>query len=426
MQTNLIAELQNTPHGLEAERILRACVHCGFCNATCPTYQLTGNEDDGPRGRIYLMKQMLEGAPVTATTRQHLDRCLTCRNCETTCPSGVEYGKLVDIGRAEVETRAPRAFGERLHRTILRHGLLSPRLFGLALATARAFRPILPAALKQKIPSPRAAGSIPAAHHARTMIVLEGCVQPALSPDINGAARRVFDALGISLIAAPSVGCCGAIEQHLNAQEAAKDTMRRNIYAWWPLVEAGAQAIVITASGCGLQVKDYGHLLAHDAAYATKAAKISSLARDPIEVLISEADNPKLAELKPRQARKIAFHPPCTLQHGQKLKNKTEQLLTRIGFELTPVPNAHLCCGSAGTYSILQPELSQQLKNQKVAALESGQPELIATANIGCQTHIESGSTRRVVHWLTLLDPAAPLASQTPQAEARVEKGASA
>ncbi len=411
MQTNLIAELQNTPHGLEAERILRACVHCGFCNATCPTYQLTGNEDDGPRGRIYLMKQMLEGAPVTATTRNHLDRCLTCRNCETTCPSGVEYGKLVDIGRAEVETRAPRSWGDRLHRAVLRQGLLSPRLFGLALATARVFRPLLPAALQKTIPSPRAKGTIPAPHHPRKMIVLEGCVQPALSPDINAAARRVFDALGISLIAAPSVGCCGAIEQHLNAQEAAKTTICRTIDAWWPLIEAGAEAIVITASGCGLQVKDYGHLLEHDPRYAAKAAKISSLTRDPIEVLISEADNPKLAELKPRHAQRIAFHPPCTLQHGQKLKNKTEQLLKKIGFELTPVPNAHLCCGSAGTYSILQPELAAQLKTQKVAALESGQPELIATANIGCQTHIESGSTRRVVHWLTLLDPAAPLAN---------------
>jgi glycolate oxidase iron-sulfur subunit len=418
MQTNLIAELQNTPHGLEAERILRACVHCGFCNATCPTYQLTGNEDDGPRGRIYLMKQMLEGTPVTATTRQHLDRCLTCRNCETTCPSGVEYGKLVDIGRAEVEARAPRGFGERLHRAVLRHGLLSPRLFGLALATARAFRPILPAAVQKTIPSPRTTGQIPAPHHTRTMIVLEGCVQPALSPDINAAARRVFDVLGISLIAAPSVGCCGAIEQHLNAQEAAKNTIRRNIDAWWPLVEAGAEAIVITASGCGLQVKDYGHLLANDAAYATKAAKISSLTRDPIEVLIAEANNPNLGKLKPRHAQRIAFHPPCTLQHGQKLKGKTERLLKTLGFELTAVPNAHLCCGSAGTYSILQPELSQQLKSQKVAALESGQPELIATANIGCQTHIESGSTRRVVHWLTLLDPAAPLATPNPAANA--------
>ncbi len=411
MQTNLIAELQNTPHGLEAERILRACVHCGFCNATCPTYQLTGNEDDGPRGRIYLMKQMLEGAPVTATTRNHLDRCLTCLNCETTCPSGVEYGKLVDIGRKEVETRAPRALGERLHRAVLRHGLLSPRLFGLALATARVFRPLLPAAWQKTIPSPRPKGKTPAPNHARKMIVLEGCVQPSLSPDINAAARRVFDALGISLISAPSVGCCGAIEQHLNAQEAAHNTIRRTIDAWWPLVEAGAEAIVITASGCGLQVKDYGHLLEHDPRYASKAAKISALTRDPIEVLIAEADNPQLAELKPRHARRIAFHPPCTLQHGQKLKGKTERLLKTLGFELTPVPNAHLCCGSAGTYSILQPQLAAQLKTQKVTALESGEPELIATANIGCQTHLESGSTRRVVHWLTLLDPAAPLAA---------------
>jgi glycolate oxidase iron-sulfur subunit len=412
MQTNLRANLINTPRGIEAERILRACVHCGFCNATCPTYQLLGNEDDGPRGRIYLIKQMLEGAPVTETTRTHLDRCLTCRNCETTCPSGVEYGKLVDIGRAEVETQSPRSPASRFYRYVLRRGLLSPRLFSMALGSARLFRPLLPDSLKKKVPAFRVAGSLPASVHSRQMILLEGCVQPALSPDINGAARRVFDALGISLVAAPSAGCCGAIEHHLNAEEAARSTMRRNIDAWWPLVESGAEAIIVTASGCGMQVKDYGHALALDADYAAKAAKISALTRDPIEVLLAEQDNPKWADLRSRQTahktRRIAFHPPCTLQHGQKLKGKTEKLLTDLGFKLTPVPNAHLCCGSAGTYSILQPELSGQLKKQKVQALESGEPELIATANIGCQTHLASGTARRVVHWLTLIDPAAP------------------
>ncbi len=411
MQTNLRDDLINTPRGIEAERILRACVHCGFCNATCPTYQLLGNEDDGPRGRIYLIKQMLEGAPVTETTRTHLDRCLTCRNCETTCPSGVEYGKLVDIGRAEVETQSPRSPASRFYRYVLRRGLLSPRLFSMALGSARLFRPLLPDSLKKKVPAFRVAGSLPASVHSRQMILLEGCVQPALSPDINGAARRVFDALGISLVAAPSAGCCGAIEHHLNAEEAARSTMRRNIDAWWPLVESGAEAIIVTASGCGVQVKDYGHALALDADYAAKAAKISALTRDPIEVLLAEQDNPKWADLRSRQTahetRRIAFHPPCTLQHGQKLKGKTEKLLTDLGFELTPVPNAHLCCGSAGTYSILQPELSGQLKKQKVQALESGEPELIATANIGCQTHLASGTERRVVHWLTLIDPAA-------------------
>lgn len=412
MQTNLRDDLINTPRGIEAERILRACVHCGFCNATCPTYQLLGNEDDGPRGRIYLIKQMLEGAPVTETTRTHLDRCLTCRNCETTCPSGVEYGKLVDIGRAEVETQSPRSASSRFYRYVLRKGLLSPSLFALALGSARLFRPLLPVRLQQKVPGPRSAGRMPTTVHPRQMILLEGCVQPALSPDINGAARRVFDALGISLVAAPSAGCCGAIEHHLNAEEAALTTMRRNIDSWWPLVESGAEAIIVTASGCGVQVKDYGHALAQDADYAAKAAKISALTRDPIEALLAEQDNPGWADLRSRstanKTRRIAFHPPCTLQHGQKLKGKTEKLLTDLGFKLTPVPNAHLCCGSAGTYSILQPELSGQLKKQKVQALESGKPELIATANIGCQTHLASGTTRRVVHWLTLIDPAAP------------------
>lgn len=409
MQTNLRPDLINTPKGIEAERILRSCVHCGFCNATCPTYQLLGNEDDGPRGRIYLIKQMLEGAPATATTRTHLDRCLTCRNCETTCPAGVEYGKLVDIGRAEVEAQAPRAPLDRLYRRVVRFGLLSPRLFKLALSSAQRVRPLLPAALQSRIPAPRMPGELPTTRHSRQMIVLEGCVQPALSPDINAAARRVFDAIGISLVAAPSAGCCGAIEQHMNADEAAKTTMRRNIDAWWPLVAAGAEAIVVTASGCGVQIKDYGHALAGDPAYARKAEKISALARDPIEILLNEPPE-RLAALKPRHARRIAFHPPCTLQHGQKLKGKTEKMLAGLGFALTPVPDAHLCCGSAGTYSIFQPELSGQLKQQKVQALETGKPELIATANIGCQTHLESGTPLRVVHWLTLIDPAAPLA----------------
>ncbi|WP_322628927.1 glycolate oxidase subunit GlcF [Halothiobacillus sp.] len=409
MQTNLRPDLINTPKGIEAERILRSCVHCGFCNATCPTYQLLGNEDDGPRGRIYLIKQMLEGAPATATTRTHLDRCLTCRNCETTCPAGVEYGKLVDIGRAEVEAQAPRAPLDRLYRRVVRFGLLSPRLFKLALSSAQRVRPLLPTALQSRIPAPRMPGELPTARHSRQMIVLEGCVQPALSPDINAAARRVFDAIGISLVAAPSAGCCGAIEQHMNAEEAAKTTMRRNIDAWWPLVAAGAEAIVVTASGCGVQIKDYGHVLAGDPAYARKAEKISALARDPIEILLNEQPD-RLAALKPRHARRIAFHPPCTLQHGQKLKGKTEKMLAGLGFALTPVPDAHLCCGSAGTYSIFQPELSGQLKQQKVQALETGKPELIATANIGCQTHLESGTPLRVVHWLTLIDPAAPLA----------------
>ena len=409
MQTNLRLDLINTPQGIEAERILRSCVHCGFCNATCPTYQLLGNEDDGPRGRIYLIKQMLEGAPATATTRTHLDRCLTCRNCETTCPAGVEYGKLVDIGRAEVEAQAPRAPLDRLYRRVVRFGLLSPRLFKLALSSAQRVRPLLPASLQSRIPAPRMPGELPTTRHRRRMIVLEGCVQPALSPDINAAARRVFDAIGISLVAAPSAGCCGAIEQHMNADEAAKTTMRRNIDAWWPLVAAGAEAIVVTASGCGVQIKDYGHALAGDPAYARKAEKISALARDPIEILLNEPPE-RLAALKPRHARRIAFHPPCTLQHGQKLKGKTEKMLAGLGFALTPVPDAHLCCGSAGTYSIFQPELSGQLKQQKVQALETGKPELIATANIGCQTHLESGTPLRVVHWLTLIDPAAPLA----------------
>lgn len=400
MQTQLSEPIHNRPQGREAERILRSCVHCGFCNATCPTYQLIGDEDDGPRGRIYMIKQMLEGEPVGAPTLAHLDRCLSCRNCETTCPAGVEYGHLMDIGRALAEERVRRPLNERGRRWLLRCGLLNPRLFAFALGLGRLVRPVLPSAWQRRVPVSRAAGELPSVRHARRMLLLEGCVQPALSPDINAAARRVFDRLGISLVSVAQAGCCGAISQHLSAMDEAKVQMRRNIDAWWPLVEQGAEAIVITASGCGAQIKDYGHLLSDDTAYAAKAEQIAALAKDPVEVL-AELD---LEPLRPQCPRRIAFHPPCTLQHGQRIQGVTERLLRGLGHELTPVRDAHLCCGSAGTYSILQPELSSQLRDNKLGRLAEGEPELIATANIGCQTHLQAGTGVPVVHWLTLLD----------------------
>ena len=399
MQTNLADFIRDTAAGREADRILRACVHCGFCNATCPTYQLLGDELDGPRGRVYLMKQMLEGQPVTDKTRLHLDRCLTCRNCESTCPSGVAYGRLVDIGREVIEHRAPRSFAERLHRGLLRKGLLSGRLFALALGTARLARPLLPAALRSRVPERRDAGLRPAAVHARRMLLLGGCVQPALSPDINAATARVLDRLGISLVEIDS-GCCGAIDAHLGAAETARERMRRNIDLWWPHIEAGAEALVITASGCGALIKDYGKLLAEDQAYAAKAERVAALAKDLSEVLSAE----DLSCFRPASTKRIAFHPPCTLQHGQQLKGIVEAILARLGYELTPVKDSHLCCGSAGTYSILQPDLSRRSRTNKVANLENGSPELIATSNIGCQTHLEAGTELPVVHWITLLD----------------------
>ena len=406
MQTNLADFIKDTPEGQEADAILRKCVHCGFCLATCPTYNLLGDELDSPRGRIYLMKQMLEGEPVTEKTQLHLDRCLTCRSCETTCPSGVQYGRLVDIGRDLVEKSVGRSSGEGLKRYVLRTGLASPGLFSAGLALGRAFKALLPDTLARKIPAKRVAGTWPASTHARTMLVLDGCVQPALAPDINAATARVLDRLGIALVKAANAGCCGALAHHLNAQQEALGAVKRNIDAWWPHVEAGAEAIVITASGCGTMVHEYGHLLRNDPVYAEKAERISALSRDVSEVIGNERE--KLGTLlraaNGSSKRKVAFHSPCSLQHGLKIRGLAEGLLRDAGFELTTVPDAHLCCGSAGSYSLLQPALSQELLKNKVTALESGHPEMIATANIGCLTHIESGSAKPVQHWIELLD----------------------
>ncbi len=405
MQTNLADWIKDTPEGREADAILRKCVHCGFCLATCPTYNLLGDELDSPRGRIYLLKQVLEGAPVTVRTQVHLDRCLTCRACETTCPSGVQYGRLVDIGREVVEKKVPRGVLQDAYRALLRFVFLSGPLFAFGVKLGRALRPVLPASLARQVPPARSAGPWPAARHARRMIVLDGCVQPALAPDINAATARVLDRLGISLVSVPASGCCGAIEYHLNAQAAGLDRMRRQIDAWWPHVEAGIEAIVITASGCGTMVHDYGHLLAGDPAYAAKAARVSALARDVGEVVAAEGK--ALAALLAGKAPvdgPVAYHAPCSLQHGLKLKGGVEAILREAGFTLTPVPDSHVCCGSAGTYSILQAELSGRLLENKVRALESGAPTAICTSNIGCLLHIESGATRPVSHWIELLE----------------------
>lgn len=399
MQTALADFIKDTPEGREADEILRACVHCGFCTATCPTYQLLGDELDGPRGRIYLIKQVLEGQAVTVRTQLHLDRCLTCRACETTCPSGVKYGRLADIGRKIVEERVPRPFMERLQRWGLRFALPYPSRFTTLLKLGRALRPFLPGKVKGAITPAWPAGPWPGARHSRRMLVLDGCVQPALAPRINAATARVLDRLGISLVRVQGAGCCGALSYHLNAHEEGLDFMRRLIDTWWPHIETGVEAIVITATGCGAVVKEYGHLLRHDSRYADKAARVTAMTRDIGEVL-SDSD---LSPLTPR-ARKIAFHSPCTLQHAQKLADVVEGLLGRLGFTLTPVADAHLCCGSAGTYSILQERLSQQLLANKLKALTSAGPELIATANIGCLAHLQSRAQIPVVHWIELLD----------------------
>jgi glycolate oxidase iron-sulfur subunit len=398
MQTELAAFIRDTPEGAEADAILRKCVHCGFCTATCPTYQLLGDELDGPRGRIYLIKQVLEGAVPTARTQLHLDRCLTCRACETTCPSGVKYGRLADIGRGIVEAQVPRSLWQRVKRATLAFALPRRRVFGLLLGLGRRMRFLAP----RLVPAAAApAGAWPAPRHARRMLALAGCVQPALAPRINAAAARVLDRLGVSLVEAPGAGCCGALRYHLNDQDAGRDDMRALIDAWWPLVERGEiEAIVMTASGCGATVREYGELLAHDPAYRDKAARIAALARDLSEVIPPEAIPGRTG------LARIAYHPPCTLQHGQQLRGKAERLLERAGFELTPVPDAHLCCGSAGTYSILQPALSRELRGRKLAALQGGQPVGIVTANIGCLMHLQAGAQVPVAHWVELLDEA--------------------
>jgi len=403
MQTNLIAGLRDTAEGREAEAILRKCVHCGFCSATCPTYQVLGDELDGPRGRIYLIKQALEGAPVTPKTRLHLDRCLSCRSCETTCPSGVQYGRLADIGRAFVEARTTRGAWEGAGRAVLSFALPRTKLFAAALAAGRLAKPLLPDALARKVPDRgEPAGAWPAPRHARRMLALAGCVQPALAPRINAAAARVLDRIGVSLVEIPGAGCCGAVRYHLNEQEAGKAQMRALIDAWWPAIEGkdgdGVEAIVMTASGCGSMVREYGHLLAGDPAYRDKAARVSEMMRDLCEVI------PPGAVTAPQARGRLAFHSPCSLQHGQQLRGKVEAILTAAGYELTAVPDAHLCCGSAGTYSILQPALSGELRARKLAALGSGQPACIATANIGCLTHLQDGAAAPVKHWIELLD----------------------
>jgi glycolate oxidase iron-sulfur subunit len=403
MQTHLADFIKDTPEGQEADAILRSCVHCGFCTATCPTYQLLGDELDGPRGRIYLIKQVLEGKAATEKTQMHLDRCLTCRNCESTCPSGVQYGRLIDIGRDVVEKQVKRPLVQQLVRTALRETLPRSSVFTPAMKLGQWVRPLLPAVLKNKVPEARAAGTWPTRSHARKMLLLDGCVQPAMSPNINAATARVLDALGVQLLIAPKAGCCGAIRHHLNDQEGALDDMRRNIDAWWPYVEAGAEAIVMTASGCGVTVKEYAHLLAHDPVYAERATRISALTKDLSEIM---PDFEQQLAAKVKIKKRVAYHPPCTLQHGQQIRGKVEGVLRAVGVDVTLCADSHLCCGSAGTYSVLQPELSYQLRDNKLKNLEATQADEIVSANIGCLTHLQSGTDTPVRHWVELIDSA--------------------
>jgi glycolate oxidase iron-sulfur subunit len=405
MQTHLSPEFKDTVQGREAEAILRKCVHCGFCTATCPTYQILGDELDGPRGRIYLIKQMLEGEAPTRKTQLHLDRCLTCRNCESTCPSGVEYGHLVDIGRAIMEEKVERGAGDKAIRWTLKQGLPSG-LFGPAMKLGQSVRSWLPGSLKNKVPPRQDAGRWPTREHSRKVMLLAGCVQPSMAPNINSATARVLDAAGIQALVAPQAGCCGAVKFHLNDQEGGKAQMRANIDAWWPDVESGTiEAIVMNASGCGVTVKEYGHLLRHDPAYADKARRISGLTRDLSE-LLPDIVGALRGKFQPTPGL-LAFHPPCTLQHGQQLRGGVETYLAQLGFDVRVALNeSHLCCGSAGTYSVLHPEIAQELRDRKLGHLSELQPQAIISANVGCITHLQSGTATPVKHWVEVLDAA--------------------
>jgi glycolate oxidase iron-sulfur subunit len=412
VQTHLSPEFSDTAEGKEAAAILRKCVHCGFCNATCPTYQLLGDELDGPRGRIYLIKQVLEGAEVTRSTQLHLDRCLTCLNCQTTCPSGVEYGHLVDIGRKLVEERVVRPAADKAIRWSLKQGLTS-RLFGPALKVGQALRPLLPKILKDKVPAPQraretgkqAAGPVTLRTHARKVLMSGGCVQPSMMPNIDRATARVLDIAGIQTVYAAGAGCCGALRTHLSDHQGGLADMRRNIDAWIPLLAAGdVEAIVSSASACALSIKEYGHALAGDAVYAGNAARISALARDLSELLPQIVPALK-NQLRGGAAKRVVFHAPCTLQHGQRLRGGVEAHLRALGFEVMAAgEESHLCCGSAGTYSILQPQLAAQLRDRKLSNLAKTAPEIILSANIGCIQHLQSGTSTRVMHWVELLD----------------------
>ncbi len=400
METKILQHILETKKGKEADSILRSCVHCGFCNATCPTYQIQNDELDGPRGRIYQIKLMLEGQEPSREVQKHLDRCLLCLNCTTTCPSGVKYNHLVEIGKEFIEEHMQRPLQERFIRWSLRKVLPFPNRFAPLMKAGQFFRPLLPSVLKDKIPLPVKAILTPSVIHARKIILPKGCVQPTLTPNTDAAAIRVFNQLHIEALVPESGGCCGAVSQHLSAPEEAKRFMKNNIDSWWPLIEEGAEAILITASGCGLMVKDYGHHLKDDPSYSRKAKKVSALCKDLCEILTVE----DLLKLETNTPKKIAFHAPCTLQHGQKLLGKTEALLRGAGFELVPVKDAHSCCGSAGTYSVLQPKLAGQLRLNKLQALVENEPTLIATANIGCQTHLQSATDYSVIHWIELFD----------------------
>ena len=400
MQTNLAPRFLKLGEAEEIDSILRKCVHCGFCNATCPTYQLLGDELDGPRGRIYQMKQFLEGEPANAEMLKHLDRCLTCRACETTCPSGVKYSHLLEFGKHAIEAELPRPVWDRLRRRAIVGFVNSGWLFSTALGVGRFLKPLLPGGLGRAVPARQKTVARRSSNHARKVLMLAGCVQPALAPNTNNYAVNLLDRLGIEVVELSDRLCCGAAAMHTSEPAYAMRQMKRLIDAWWPHVEAGVEAIVVTATGCGVSVADYGRLLAGDPDYAHKAARISELYRDLVEIVEAGIDSLQAPE---SPGTRVAVHTPCTMQHGLGFAGRVERLLEKRGYEICAVEDAHLCCGSAGTYSMLQPALAARLRINKVRALTVDHPDIVVTANIGCQVHLAEDGSLPLRHWIELL-----------------------
>ena len=421
MQTTLAPKIRQSRHAEAIESILRKCVHCGFCNATCPTYQLGGDELDGPRGRIYQMKQYFEGEEANAEMLKHLDRCLTCRSCETTCPSGVHYSHLLEIGKEMIEVDLPRSRFDRLRRGAIVRFINSGWVFASTIRIGQALAGMMPAGIRRSIPQRQVAVPRSQAQHSRKVLMLAGCVQPSMMPNVNTATARVLDAVGVQTVVAPSAGCCGAVKFHLNDHDGGQAHMRANIDAWWPFIaptngDTPVESIVMNASGCGVMVKDYGYVLRNEPAYADKAARVSALTKDLSELLPDwvAALRPKLVGDGAASAEKpvLAYHPPCTLQHGQQLRGGVEQHLSQLGFTVAVAQNeSHLCCGSAGTYSVLNPDLSKQLRDRKLGNLKQVGASSIISANVGCISHLQSGTDVPVRHWVEVLDAALTKAS---------------
>lgn len=399
MQTTIHSTFANSGDAQSAEKILRSCVHCGFCNATCPTYLELGDERDGPRGRIYLIKQFLESGEVSRTSQRHLDRCLGCLACETTCPSGVEYGVLLDIGRDMIDQRVDRPLHQRFTRRLLRLIVPKRTIFAVLLRVGHVLRRILPSRIRAIVPSRQRKMPIIAAKHTRKVVLLDGCVQAAATPNTNAAASRVLDTLGISTVRVPAVGCCGAVSYHLTAHGEARDTFIRNIDALIPLLDSGVEKIVSSASGCTAMLKKYGKVMAEDRGYAELACKVADMTVDLSEMLSDEDTSQFTVE----GTTPVALHCPCTLTHDLGQAGTLRELMQRCGVNLTQTRDDHLCCGSAGTYSILQPMLGRTFLYNKIDALLIGSPARIVTANVGCQMHISSASPVPVLHWVELL-----------------------